>query len=98
MITKRKLRERTVRIERAEVEGCFYKYRLSVKYGRGELGCRTPLYSISVELIDEVGKKTSASLRETFSDLDSANCFFNKLFENLATPIDLPYVFEDEHY
>ena len=95
MLTRKKMIERTVRIERAEADGYFYKYRLSVKYPHGDQSYRPLLYSITVELIDEAGARTSASLREAFSDHEQASFFFNKLVENLATPINLPFVFED---
>ena len=97
MITKKNVIERTLRIERAEAEGRFYKYRLSVKYITNVESYSLPLYSISIEMTDETGARTSSSLREAFSDSEQAFCFFNKLFENLATPIDLPYIFEDEN-
>ena len=96
MITKKKAIERTVRIEKAEVEGRFYKYRLSVR--RSTAPSHTPpLYSITVEMTDEKGEKTAASLKEAFSDAETAFVFFNKIYENLATPIDLPYVFSDDY-
>ena len=97
MITKKKAIERTVRIEKAEVEGRFYKYRLSVKRSTKTPSYTPPLYSITVEMTDEEGVKTAASLKEAFSDSETAFVFFNKIFENLATPIDLPYVFSDDY-
>ena len=96
MITKKKMVERTVRIEKAEVEGRFYKYRLSVRRSTAP-SYTPPLYSITVEMTDEKGEKTAASLKEAFSDAETAFVFFNKIFENLATPIDLPYVFADDY-
>ena len=96
MITKQKTVERTVRIEKAEVEGRFYKYRMSVRRSTTQ-SYTPPLYSITVEMTDEKGEKTAASLKEAFSDAETAFVFFNKIFENLATPIDLPYVFADDY-
>ena len=54
-----------------------------------------PLYSIKVEMIKD-GVTTERILKEIFSDIGKANVFFEMLADNLATPIDLPYILEDK--
>ena len=54
------------------------------------------LYSIRIEMTDFSGNKTSAEICDVFSNKEKADIFFNKLVRNLATPINLVYVLEDE--
>ena len=42
------------------------------------------------------GKRSHGRTTELFSDLKKAVRFFEKLVANLATPIDLAYIVEDE--
>lgn len=53
------------------------------------------LYSVRVELVRN-GTSSAAEIKDVFASLDKANRFVDKLARNLATPIDLPYVLEDE--
>lgn len=96
MIIKDKRKETTVRVEKLEAEGRHYEYRLSVSDSTQVASYKLPLYSIAVEMTDEQGIKSSATLTEVFSEADRAFRFFTRLVDNLATPIDLSYVYEDE--
>ena len=44
----------------------------------------------------DTGKRWNAKTRELFSEGNKAKAFFDKLVRNLATPIDLAYIVEDE--
>ncbi len=96
MSRKLKQRSETVRTERREKDGNLYLYELSVIEGRGVASYGIPLYSISVEMTKYTGETTRASVKEMFADAGRAICFFEHLVEHLATPIDLPYIVEDE--
>ena len=83
--------------EKRMLDGIIYTYRLllndKLKYSSFGL----PLYSIEVEMEDvKCGGVTSARSGEIFSEEEKAVCFFDKLVRNLATPIDLAYIVEDE--
>ena len=54
------------------------------------------LYSIRIEMTDEFGITTSAEICDIFSNKAKADAFFEKLVRNLATPMNLIYVLEDE--
>ena len=54
------------------------------------------LYSVRVEMVRGDGTSSAAEIKDVFASLDKANRFVDKLARNLATPIDLPYVLEDE--
>jgi hypothetical protein len=55
-----------------------------------------PLYSVEIEMTDKEGNVTRARTRDLFADVGKAISFFKKLYENLATPLNLPYILEDE--
>lgn len=85
-----------IRTESREKDGISYKYDLSMKKN-GQSDCRTALYSISVEMTQQDGLSTTHSKSdELFTDERRAVLFFEKIVDNLATPIDLAYVTEDE--
>ena len=86
----------TVRTERREEDGIGYNYRLSVEESERVASYTLSLYTIYVEMKERDGTVTNASAKELFADADKAHSFFNKLVDNLATPIDLPYIIEDE--
>ena len=64
--------------------------------GEGVADFRLPLYSIRVDMTDKHGNRRQANARDVFSNIDKAAEFFDKLVRNLATPIDLAYILEDE--
>jgi len=47
-------------------------------------------------MTDKDGSVTSASVDDAFCDAGQALIFYDKVVRNLATPIDLSYIFEDE--
>ncbi|MBE6533081.1 MAG: hypothetical protein E7676_06250 [Ruminococcaceae bacterium] len=73
-----------------------YLYELLMRRGENVACWRMPLYSIRVNMTDEYGNEGTADAQDVFSDEEKALGFFEKLVRNLATPIDLPYVLEDE--
>ena len=77
-------------------EGNKYTYILSKKKSSMLASFRIPLYSIRVEMTDFEGEDSYFELRDTFASEERALRFFNKLKDNLATPVNCPFVFEDE--
>ena len=47
-------------------------------------------------MVDPFGNNRQADARDIFSDKEDAEAFFDKIVRNLATPIDLAYILEDE--
>lgn len=86
----------TVREETKETEDALYTYTLSSKSGDKVANYGLTLYSVEIQMTDKNGVHTASSLEDIFSDSGTAFKFFDKLSKNLATPIDLPYIFEDE--
>ena len=85
-----------IRKEERFENGYVYRYVLNMEKSIKVASYKLPLYSISVELTDADGITTRAEAREIFADVGKALSFFDKLVRNLATPIDLAYVAEDE--
>ena len=85
-----------VKNESVTSEGAVYTYMLIMNESNKVDSYRLPLYSISIEMTDEEGKKTNAHSPDLFADVGKALVFFRKLVDNLATPINLPYILEDE--
>ena len=73
-----------------------YSYELIVRNGDSTASWRMPLYSIKVIMTDAKGNKKSADAKDVFSNFDKAREFFTRIVNNLATPIDLAYILEDE--
>ena len=88
-------RLKVLRKEHVEDDGTVYRYGLKVRrcFPKAK---RMPLYFFSVEMILSDGNTTYAEARENFIDVSTALSLFDKLVRNLTTPIDLPYVLEDE--
>ncbi len=83
--------------ETREADGIIYTYTLMLHEDIKLSTIGIPLYSISVEMtVLANGVTTSATTKELFADEDKARAFFDKLVRNLATPIDLAYILEDE--
>lgn len=86
-----------IKREVREVDGIIYTYTLTLHGDTRLTSIGIPLYSISVDMtVIKTGKHTNAHTRELFADEDKALSFFDKLVRNLATPIDLAYIVEDE--
>ena len=96
MRNKVKTIDTTVRTEKRENDGIDYTYRLIMTESANVASYKIPLYSISVNMVMSDGSETDASTRDLFADAGKAIDFFEKLVDNLATPIDLPYIVEDE--
>ena len=85
--------------ETREADGIVYTYTLTLHEDKKLTSIGIPLYSISVDMtVLATGRTTSAKTRELFSDEEKARAFLDKLIRNLATPIDLAYIVEDEFY
>ena len=94
---KRKTEELTV-VKSATVErdGAEFRYSLIKKDSGAVSSFGIPLYSIQIELTDSDGRRTEACAGDVFVDIGKALVFFDRMVKNLATPIDLAYVIEDE--
>lgn len=74
--------------------GIIYRYILSAKKSEQVASFNLPLYSIEI-IMTKDGEVTRNVAKEIFADIGKAISFFEKLANNLATPIDLPYILED---
>lgn len=73
-----------------------YLYELLMRKGSNVADYKLPLYSIRVYMKDADGNGSTADARDAFSDSKKAISFFEKIVKNLATPLDLAYIVEDE--
>ena len=96
MKIKKKAQGKLIRVEERHDEGRLYEYTLTVRVSEEVASYKLPLYSLCIDFTDEYGVKTSSAVENAFADLEAALKFFDILVENLATPIDLPYILEDE--
>ena len=83
------------REERRE-DGLHYTYELIRSEGKMTADWGLPLYSVRISMTDDSGNKTQKEAKDIFADEGRAYKFFDMLVRNLATPIDLGYVVEDE--
>lgn len=90
------IKDTVIKSETREADGAIYRYSLVMSESNKVASYKLPLYSIEIEMTDPEGQKTSARTRELFADVGKALSFFKKLSENLATPLNLPYIIEDE--
>lgn len=74
--------------------GIIYRYILSVTKSDQVASFSLPLYSIEI-IMTKDGEVTRNVAKEAFADVGRAVSLFEKLANNLATPIDLPYIMED---
>lgn len=81
---------KTIRTEVRRAFGNEYKYELI------QSEADIPLYSIKIELKMITGSITKAESHGLIFDEGEAKMFFELLVDNLVTPINLPYVIEDE--
>lgn len=75
-------------------DGIIYEYILYATESSRVASFKMPLYSITVKMTKD-GELTEGTVSEVFADLGKATLFYEKLLENLATPIDLTYILED---
>ncbi|MBE6644035.1 MAG: hypothetical protein E7612_01495 [Ruminococcaceae bacterium] len=86
----------TVKEEKRYNDGLVYKYKLLMHFGKSVANFSLPMYSVSVELLQSDGEIiTNAEINDIFSSEEKAFAFFAKIVDNLVTPIDLQFVFED---
>ncbi len=81
----------TVFSEERRKDGCFYQYRLLSRKDDNE-----EIYSLFAIMKTSSGEETSAMAYDVFRSLEQARAFFLRIVSFLATPINLPYVVEDE--
>lgn len=74
--------------------GILYRYVLSSSKSKKVASFHLPLYSIEV-IMTKDGEVTRNAARDIFADIGKAVSFFEKISDNLATPIDLTYIIED---
>ena len=80
-----------------EDNGAIYNYTISVRESNKVASYRIPLYSVSIKMTDKSGKETYAEAKDAFSDVGKALVFYERMIEYLATPLNLPYILEDEY-
>ena len=95
-MSNQKVYDKILRREERFDEFNAYSYELIMREGDSTACFRMPLYSIRVNMTDAKGIGKSADARDIFSDQKKANDFFEMIVNNLATPIDLAYILEDE--
>ena len=76
--------------------GYSYTYELILREGAKTADFGLSLYSIRISMTDTNGNHSHREATDVFSDRSKAIEFFERLVRNLATPIDLGYVVEDE--
>ena len=96
MRNKIKTNETTIRREVREDDGAQYTYTLVMHESRATASFGIPLYSVRIEMTDAEGNKSDSEVGDVFADAGRAIVFYEKLVRNLATPIDLAYVLEDD--
>ena len=95
-MSKTKISDKVIRKEVCEDKGATYSYTLVMSESNKVASFKMPLYSVAIEMTDADGNVTHARTRELFADVGKALSFFKKLYENLATPLNLAYIVEDE--
>ena len=93
---KEQFYDTVIRKDFASDEENSYSYDLILRESRKTASWRMPLYSIRVSMTDSNGVSSSADVTDAFADASRATRFYDMLVRNMATPIDLPYVLEDE--
>lgn len=96
MRQKDKTTDTVIRTDERVDSGNTYRYSLVMRCGDGVACWRIPLYSIRVRLTLADGTTTDAEVKDVFADVGRAILFYEKMLRNLATPVDLAYILEDE--
>ncbi|MBQ2876779.1 MAG: hypothetical protein IJE25_07200 [Clostridia bacterium] len=96
MKQREKTTERLVKRDEITDGGINYVYELSVSENKNQASFRLPLYSVCVYMTEPDGTESSSRLDDVFYDAGQALLFYDKVVKNLATPIDLSYILEDE--
>ena len=90
------IKNTVIKRESREADGAKYRYSLVMSESNKVASYKLPLYSVEIEMTDANGVVTNARSGELFADVGKALSFFKKLYENLATPLNLPFILEDE--
>lgn len=93
---KEKTIAKKIRSEEIFNDGFIYKYDLVMRESARVASFKLPLYSISVEMRRDGELISAAETRELFADIGKAIAFYERMVKYLVTPIDLPYIVEDE--
>ena len=88
--------EKIIRKETRQSDEYTYTYELIERRGKSLADFGMRLYSITVLMKDERGQVRRGEAKDIFACKRKAGLFFDKIVRNLATPIDLIYVVEDE--
>lgn len=88
--------DKVIRKEQKFDKGSSYLYELVVRRGDSIANWQVPLYSVRINMVDPNGNNRQADAMDIFSDKTEAEEFFDTIVRNLATPIDLAYILEDE--
>ena len=88
--------DKLIRRENREEAGNKYTYELTLREADEVAAFGLPLYSIRISMTRVEGDQRETNARDVFSNGEKACAFFDKLVRNLATPIDLVYILEDE--
>lgn len=97
MRKRNEIKEIIMRSECVSDGGATYTYTLCVRESDKVASYRIPLYSVAVKMVDSNGEETYAEAKDAFSDVGKALVFYERIMEHLATPLNLPYVLEDEY-
>ena len=84
--------ETVIRNETVLESGNLYCYTLIESEGANG----TMLYSLKITLSMKDGEFSENTAKNIFTEKNAAMLFFDKMLKNLATPLNLPYVVEDE--
>ena len=90
-------KEKIIKTSVKECNGIKYTYNLTVTESERVASYGIPLYSITIEEHDEKGIVNEAFGKEIFADPGRALAFYDKLVKGAATPVDLPYILEEEY-
>ena len=85
-----------IRKDERQDEFNIYTYELSVRLGTDTANFRLPLYSVRISMTDAYGNTREGCVGDAFADSAKAIKFYERLVDGLATPIDRPYILEDE--
>ncbi len=93
---KSAIKENVIKQETISTDDATYTYTLRMRESNRVASYKLPLYSVDIEMTDKEGVHTDASTKDIFSDVGKALVFFRRMADNLATPLNLPYILSDE--
>ena len=90
------IRCNVIKREDRQEDGYSYTYELLLRRGEKTADFGLSLYSVRISMTDADGRRSFREATDLFANDTQATEFFDRLVRNLATPIDLGYVVEDE--